>query len=190
MWITHSYLGINIHGHRCLFFLLFKDYIEAEQGFSTAVTMELERFARDMGNFGAVVRPFPGDAESTRNHILDKEWNSAQQSLLSNTPAVLVIDRDFNEFNPRIHNWCLFHVESSDQGAAQLRSLLTNLTGAVKSGGDPFQVIQDALLKMNLEQSKDIVGLRLTWFGISVDLRTAWRSLKAHLRNSARINRT
>ena len=110
MWITHSYLGTNKNGVRCLFFLLFKDYIEAEKDFSTALTHELERFARNMGNFCAVVQPFSGDAEVTRKHILDKNWTDKQREMAEDTPSLLVIDQDFNDFDPSIHSWCLIRL--------------------------------------------------------------------------------
>jgi len=54
MWITHSYLGTTRGDVRCLFFLLYEDYIAAQSGLSEPVRQEIERFARNMGEFGAV----------------------------------------------------------------------------------------------------------------------------------------
>jgi hypothetical protein len=103
MWITHSYLGTTRNGLRCLFFLLFEDYIEAQHGFSKELNLEIERFARNMGNFGAIVAPFAGDVPAVQQSILDKSWSPSELDLVRNTPAMLMIDKDFDEFDPRIH---------------------------------------------------------------------------------------
>ena len=63
-----------------------------------------------MGKFGAVVRPFSGDVEVTRKHILDKNWTDNQRELVADTPSLLVIDQNFDDFDPSIHSWCLIRL--------------------------------------------------------------------------------
>ena len=66
MWITHSYLGTTRGRMRCLFFLLYEDYIETQTQFARELDLELERFARNLGDRGAVVRPFLGDIDKNQ----------------------------------------------------------------------------------------------------------------------------
>jgi hypothetical protein len=79
MWITHSFLGTTRGRTKCLFFLLFEDYIDAQRGLPEEVKAELERFARNLGDHGALVTPFPGDAPATHVSVLDKRWTEEEQ---------------------------------------------------------------------------------------------------------------
>jgi hypothetical protein len=184
MWITHSYLGTTRDGTRCLFFLLFEDYIEAQAGFSKELNLEIERFARNMGNFGAVVAPFAGDVPETRKSIVDKEWSEEEKVLLRNTPAMLMIDRDFDDFNPRAHPWVLFHFGRDVQDAAKFRSLLQKVSDAVATeGSDPFEIVRNALRNAAIAAASQSVQLKPGVFGVSIDLRAAWSTLKDYLRS-------
>ncbi len=183
MWITHSYLGTNRNGMRCLFFLLFQDYIEAENGFSKDVAAEIERFARDMGNFGAVVKPFAGDVSDVNRDILSKQWTEEQREELRRTPALLMIEQDFDDFDPSAHPWVVIHLEASNQGAAQLRSVLRQITDAVNTpDSSPITVVQQALRNARLLEASKAVSLKPGAFGINVDLRLVWDGLKNALR--------
>lgn len=182
MWITHSYLGTNCNGMRCLFFLLLRDYIEADNGFSKDVTAEIERFARDIGNFGAVVKPFAGDVSNVNRDISSKKWTEKQKEDLLRTPALLMIDKNFDEFDPSKHSWVVIHLEPSNQGATQLRSVLKLITDAVKTPySNPITVVQQALRKARLLEAGKAVSLKPGAFGIDVDLRLVWDGLKKAL---------
>lgn len=184
MWITHSYLGTTRNGVRCLFFLLFKDYIEAQHGLSEQLKLEIERFARDMRNFGAVVAPFAGDVPATQKSILEKHWSEKERKLMENTPAMLMIERDFDEFDPRHHPWVLFHFGGDVHDVGKFRSLLQKITGALADeDSDPFQVIRTALRNETIAAASQSFQLRPGVFGISIDIRTAWTALKQYLRS-------
>lgn len=185
MWITHSYLGTTRGGVRCLFLLLFEDYIEAQSGLSQELKLEIERFARNMANFGAVVTPFTGDAEETHASVGDKHWSPRERELLHNTPAMLMIAEDFDAFDPRAHSWVLFHFgRHSDQDAGQFRSLLQKISDAVASqDGNPFELVREALRRQRIRAASKAIELRPGVFGISIDLRLAWSALKEFLRS-------
>jgi len=148
MWITHSFVGTTKGKTRCLFFLLFEDYVEAQRGLSQAVKDELERFARNLGDAGAVVMPFPGDAPATHRNVLDRDWSEAERREIRRTPAILMIDQDFDDFDPRRHPWVLFHFDRCDDAAyaSKLRSLLKQLSDAVASAEiDAFSLVGGAI---------------------------------------------
>jgi hypothetical protein len=58
MLITSSYLGVTRGEHRCLFFLLLEDYIQAQTQFFRELELYLERFARDLSEAGVAYSPF------------------------------------------------------------------------------------------------------------------------------------
>lgn len=185
MWITHCYLGTTRGDTRCLFFLLFEDYIEAQRGLPAQVNSEIERFARNLGDAGAVVTPFAGDAPAARESVLEKPWRDDQLNEVRQTPAMLMIDRDFDEFHPRHDPWVLFHFgrQFDAEVPAKIRSLFQKVAEATADPeADPFAVLREALRDDAIASASKAFRLEPGVFGVSVDLRQCWGSLKEHLR--------
>jgi hypothetical protein len=178
---------------RCLFFLLFEDYIDAQRGLSDEVKAELERFARNLGDAGALVAPFPGDVPTTQGNVLNKHWTEEERHELHETPAMLMIDTDFDAFDPRRHSWILFHFDRSSADrtyAAKLRSLLAKIVSATSNQDiDPFAVVRHALRDGVVARASKVFKLEPGAFGVSIDLKAGWSSLKEYLRSKNTQNK-
>src|SRR5438046_703935 len=94
MLITHSYLGVSRGEHRCLFFLLLEDYIQEQTQFFRELALYLEKFARDLGGEGGIVRPFSGDIDQARRDVLEKNWTEQEAEEIGKTPGLLMINAD------------------------------------------------------------------------------------------------
>jgi hypothetical protein len=154
MHITHSYLGTTKGKFRCLFFLLLEEYIEAQSQFVRDLDLALKRFARNMKDYGVLVRPFTGDIETARSHILDKPWPDAQRSEICNTPGLLMIEEDFDTFDPRVHRWLFFsfhpqsrHIPNADFFVEQLADLAEAVCNA---DSDIFQAANAIVHEVSL----------------------------------------
>ena len=184
MWITHSYLGTTRGAARCLFFLLYKDYVDTQLTFAKDFDQEIERFARNLGEAGVVVKPFLGDIENTHSSFLEKAWTPPQIQPLQKTPAMLMIDVDFKAFDPRNNRWVLLtfgdsYWHSQDSDKAQLRALLKHIAEAVLNYEiDPFEIALEAVRRQSLKRGSEIFNLRPGMFGISIDLRALGHKLK------------
>lgn len=183
MQITHSFLGTTIGDARFLFFLLYEDYIQAQHALPPALKGELERFSREIENFGILVQPFEGDIEQTNSEVLEKNWSDYEEEILSNTPALLMIDISFEKFDPRENRWAHFHFES-EPNVGQIRSLLQKLTQAAKDKKlDPFKIIEMAKKEKNFSELSDAIEIRPNVLGISIDLKKVWGPFKSFLRS-------
>jgi hypothetical protein len=189
--ITHSYVGAAQGPYRCQFFLLYKDYLDPETEFAREFERELERFARALGQDGAVLKPFNGDIETTKSHVLAKRWSKEHEEALLKTPSLLMIDTGFDAFDPQSNRWVLFslgsggwhHTIASD--ASQLRSLFEKIAAAVQDDKiDPFDVAREAINSATLKGTSEIFSLKPGVFGMSVDLRAAGKKLKNLYRQS------
>lgn len=175
MWITHSYVGTTKNGVRCLFFLLLEDYIEEQTQFARELNLELERFARNLGDSGAVVRSFSGDIEQTRKGVLQKNWKPEQLDEIGKTPSLLMIGTDFDEFDPQEHPWVLFNLGSriyeGVPGAYRFREPLAAITAAVANeGADPFEVAHRAQHEIEARDALKVFEAKPGLFGFSIDL--------------------
>lgn len=175
MWITHSYVGTTRNGVKCLFFLLLEDYIEEQTQFARELNLELERFARNLGKFGAVVKPFSGDIERAKDNILDKNWTQKQLEEVRKTPALLMIGTDFDDFDPQEDQWVLFNfgsgIKEGAPGAYRFREPLSSITSAVANEGvDPFEVAHRTQHELEAHDALKIFEAKPGLFGFSVDL--------------------
>lgn len=175
MWITHSYLGTTRGRMRCLFFLLYEDYIDPQTTFVRELDHELERFARNLGHSGAVVRPFPGDIERTKSHVFDKPWDDRQRQELDKTPSLLMINVDFDLFNPQEHPWFLLHfghkMEHGISSVYEFRKIFQQIAEAVNNADvDPFEVARASYYEIHPSDAVKIFEVKPGILGFSIDL--------------------
>lgn len=177
MFITHSYLGASCKDYRCLFFLLLEDYIEAQSQILQIFNPYLERFARSLGDSGALVTPFLGDVEVVRQQVLDKSWLESELGEIRKTPSLLMIDKDFDAFDPREHPWIQLHfgyrVSNTEPVLTALKfgDNLTQLAEAVKnSKKDVFNTARDLQHEISLSDAAKLFEAKPGVFGLSVDL--------------------
>ncbi|PSP14193.1 MAG: hypothetical protein BRC49_00005 [Cyanobacteria bacterium SW_10_48_33] len=194
MLITRSYIGMTRGNTCCLFFLLFEDYLEAQRELQGQLDEEIGRFARNLEDAGAVVEPFPECADAVMKNVLNKPWSESQLAEVHKTPAMLMIDRDFDEFDPRYHPWELFHFgrklsarQNINDEATQIRSLFQQLTkAATRTETDAFTVVRNASLNNAITNASKSFQLQPGMFGVSVDLKACWGALKGALKQYLR----
>ncbi len=148
-----------------------------QSSFVLELDLRLERFARNIGNDGVVVRPFWGD-ERTRSDVLSKDWTEREKEQLKNTPGLLVIDKDFDEFSPREHQWLYLNlggkVFDSSVSIDEYEDILATLVEII---ADPesefFKKAVPVVRQLKLASFAEIFEARVEIFGFSVDLKKA-----------------
>jgi hypothetical protein len=177
--LVSSFRGTIVEPYRCVFFLLLEDYIEEQMLMAHNLDSYLERFARNLGDAGVLIRPFVGDVEATQQEVLMKNWTEEEREALSRTPGLLMISRDFGEFDPRSHPW--FHLHTSlMQGAtttpspSEFGAHLGNLALAVREAQEEdifnvaYSVTQESV---EWRELVDIFEAKPGVFGFSIDLK-------------------
>lgn len=175
MFITHSYIGQSIGKFRCMFFLVFEDYVETQTELVKGLEPYLERFARNLGDKGAMVKPFIGDIPNVRDHILNKNWTRDELALVGTTPGLLMINVDFDDFDPRQHPWVHIGLWSKDPSGriqvAEVKNILENLVNIVtKSDKDIFTEAAAAKNEISVSDLADVFEAKPGIFGFSIDL--------------------
>ncbi|MBT9148503.1 MAG: hypothetical protein DDT32_02277 [Syntrophomonadaceae bacterium] len=174
MHITHSYIGSVKGPFKCLFFLLIEDYIEAQTQFVYDLNLELERFARKLADSGAVVKPFIGDIDTVRKQVLDKNWTENELREVQNTPGLLMINQDFNIFDPREHPWMIinFGRRKTDYVVAlPFKGILDRLADAVLNPDEDFFVAANNLEnEIRATELANVFEAKPGIFGFSVNL--------------------
>ena len=184
MYVTTRFIGTKRGDLNYLFFLLTEDYIRDAREIMSSLTPLLTKFARDLGEDAALVTPFEGDERSTLGDALDKfrcRSDYDKRSFTKKLPSILVIDVDFDAFDPRYCNHILISLRDSMNEYGQVRifevqELLDELVLGARINY-LFQHIGD-FIKVHKKESKwslakDIIEIRPDVFGISLDIRKA-----------------
>lgn len=183
MHITHSYIGSIKKPYRCLFFLLLEDYIETQTYFARELDLHLERFARNLGDTAALVRPFTGNIDTVRQQVLDKQWSEEELKEVHNTPALLMIHQDFNDFDPRDHPWLIINfgrrVTGIYGGHNQFERILDELVEVVLNANEDFFTAAYKLKhEIQASECAKIFEAKPGLFGFSINLFCAGSILK------------
>ncbi|KPL75533.1 hypothetical protein ADN00_12895 [Ornatilinea apprima] len=159
------------------FFLLLEDYIDAQTEFVHRLDLSLERFARNLGHSGAVVKPFVGDIEATKAEVLRKSWTERELHEIRKTPGLLLINVDFVVFDPREHPWIYINLgervqqEEPSVPRIWIDHILNKLAeSANNTEKDIFQEANKILNEVPLSDVAAIFEVKPGVFGFSIDL--------------------
>lgn len=181
MYLTTNYLGIRQGGVRYLFYLLSQDYIESNAEIQRGVAPLLQEFARDLAGDGALVTHFTGTASENLSKVTNALDRPFIESLHSVTPALLILDRDLGEFNPRRSSHLIVSLrESMDEFGRvkvfEVKTLLDVLANATREAG-VFEKAEEYLSGRKTDERKSSlwasVQLRPNFFGLGMDIKAA-----------------
>ena len=189
MLITHTYLGTTLGEYRCLFFLLLEDYVENQRAIRTGLDERLERFARLLGKDAALVKAFQGDIGVARTDVLAKNWPDEWSEEIMRTPSLLMIDEDFDAFDPRRHQW--LHIRLGDREVCDVDGVLNAIVDVISSAtslaasNNLFDEISTRVNRVHRGEALSRVRIRLP-LGLSISLRDADDALRSPARVGGR----
>lgn len=183
--MTSAFAGKIIGSYQYLFLVLYEDYTDFGRGFIAEFNnVYLERLARRLGGRGAVIAPFLGDIERTREEVMSKAWTDREFGEVSQVPALLVISKDFDDFSPRSDPWVIFHFGEeqygSSAGLAELDKTLKAIAASVLSSEKGHESLYQ--IARNITSERPDLGLAFSLqpniFGFSIDLLKAGSYLR------------
>ena len=187
MYITTSYLGIQKGNLKYLFFLVTEEYIHNSRAVRESLDPFLERFARNLGSVGALVKPFDESVSSTFEEIVNPPGLSqVALQIHDRTPGLLVIDCDFVDFDPAGSQYLYISLrELLDQsGIADLfetQELFDLLITAAREHDlvDAFEkYLRERAREEAASLAREVLEIKPGIFGVSVDILTALRALR------------
>lgn len=188
MFITTRFIGTKKDGMNYLFFLLTEDYIESHRRITEDLEPLLRKFARDIGETGALVRPFHGDEEATKRDILTKDWAEKEKRRIEHTPGILAIDVDFDKFNPRSNHWFHFSMRDlmsryGEVSIFEAQELLSTLAEYCRSGKNIFKIADETARRKVMGELYDSFELKPGMFGFSFDIKKGIRFIRFLLKD-------
>ena len=187
MYVSCRYLGIKKGNLKYLFLLLIEDYQDSIGQIRDSLRPLIEHFARDLGHHGAVIVPFKGDASDNLCNVLEKAgWRKDESDMWewfrNNCPAILIIDRDVDVFNPKEQPYIIISLRQSmdEMGNVkvfELRELFTLLVENAQRS-DLFQKAPPELLALDRSQGWKALEAKPGIWGFAFDLKRGVEWLK------------
>lgn len=163
MYITSKYLGKN-EKKKYYFYLLYEDYIQTQLNYVKELEKYIERFGRNLEDNGGVIKPFKEDIEQTKNDILSKNWDEKEKSIFTKTPGMLMIDVEFDKFDPKENQWIYFNFEqqsNSEENILKVDKLLKGICSIInKDSKDIFKEIKKIRNRITRQKGKNILELK------------------------------
>lgn len=139
---------------------------------------QLDAFGADLGTSGLVLQPYKASEYQTFSEIMKKDWPSEFRQHLEDEiePCMLVIDRDFDTFNPSRDCWAVVWFSDLSAYAKDLPRLFHKLAQISRSNGDLFAYLKRLALKratkkaVKLGRLADYFEIKPNVFGISIDV--------------------
>lgn len=184
--ITSTFIGQKKDDETSyLFFLLTEDYIQTHRRIKEDLEPLLTKFARSLEK-GLLVRPFEGDEGTTQEDVFSKNWTIEQRTQIERTPGILVIDVNFDEFDPQSNHWHFFSFRDlmssyGDVSIFEVVDLLSALSLNCNGGKNLFELADSIARRRLLSDLYRSFEVKPGIFGISFDVKKGAELLKRML---------
>jgi hypothetical protein len=108
--VAWNFARVRLGERRYLFFVV------SSQPYQTSpieqrLKQDLAVFGEDLGPYASVVRTYPRNAETQREHFASLNWPNGIRERIGDPgwvdPLILVIDREYHDFDPQVHSWAI-----------------------------------------------------------------------------------
>ena len=185
-----SFTRFELGSYRIAYFLVANDYYENEV--RAELDKQAEAFAQDMRGEGVFVQPFPSHRQQTADEVLAKPWPpSVKQELeAAPEPLILVLESDFDSFDPREQRWAIIRLTDFDDDAHDVQPMLKKLSLMTRNGDDVIAYLVEAAEREELRAERTRIarfaaraGSYVEWtpkipiIGIGLDVKAILRDI-------------
>ena len=167
---------VTIGSFSYLFFIVgWNDYATE---LKNEMSKQLDAFGADLGTSGMVLQAYKSSEYLTFEEIARKRWpkDFLERLQADVDPCMLVIDRDFEAFDPGEDRWAVVWFSELSTYAKDLPRLFHRLARQARADEDVFAYLRSVTLKSTAKESAKIGRIARYFevkpeiFGISIDV--------------------
>lgn len=167
-----TFLDVDVGSKRYLFFIVtWNDYV-------TKLGEELDKqfvaFGEDLGLTGSVIKAYKSAGRSSFYEVLNKSWPDEIRTRFDSEqdPFMLVVDRNFKDFDPGLHQWAIVWFSNFYGDPGSLYRLFGALSRKTRMGEDVLAYLKSITRKEKFKKLGKYFELKKPEiFGISVDVK-------------------
>jgi len=148
-------------------------------GIANEIENNFEPFGADLGLKGQVVRAFKTASGKIANEVLSKKWSIEIRKKFesSNDPIMLIIDTDFNSFNPDADSWTIIWFSDYFKEPEKIYRIFSLLSNKTKKDEDLFQFLKSQTKKKNFKKWLNFIEIKPGIFGFSINGKAIFEEL-------------
>jgi len=185
-------LNVGPQGGRYVFLLIeWNDYAYPVRD---ELNRQAEAFGMDLGPSGGVlVQAYPQRMYEIAREVVGKPWPSEinERFRSDQDPIILILDRDWNSFDPREHPYGIIWVSRFSENPEAVRPFLQQLALRSRRGDDLIAYLHDVAIREQqaaaLDRAQESIGLlariasyveiKPSVFGVAIDLKAILRDI-------------
>jgi hypothetical protein len=167
--LVSSFERVKIGEFRYLFIIVtWNDYAS---GIAEEIEKQFEPFGADLGIKGQIVKAFKTASFNTADEVLSKKWTKEMKEKLesSQDPVMLIIDQDFNLFNPAEDQWAIIWFSDYFKNTEKIYRIFSLLSGKTKRDEDLFKFLKSQTKKENFKKWLGYIEISPGIFGFNID---------------------
>lgn len=183
-------LNVGPHGGRYVFLLIgWNDYADPVRD---ELNRQADAFGMDLGPSGLLVQAYPQRMYEVAREVLGKPWPAeiAERFHSDPDPIMLIIDRDWQSFDPREHPFGIIWVSQFSSEPETVRPFLQSLARLSREGDVISYLCEVAAREQRvdaLDKTQSSIGLlarvasyieiKPSVFGVAIDLKAILRDI-------------
>lgn len=167
--------------YRYTFYLVIGDTLDT---LNTKIMEELQKqfkpFATKLWLSGvAIMAQNTGEYIKAYQAVEAKDWPKKVSERIKETldPFMLVLNRDFEVFNPNEHSWSIIWFSDFVDKPDRIYGILSQLTRKTRYGEDIFEYLRSIARKERLRKWTKCFKIKPNIFGISIDLKEIFEDI-------------
>jgi len=154
---------------------------------------QADAFGMDLGPSGVLVQAYPQRMYEIAQEVVSKPWPPEITERLESDqdPIILILDRDWNTFDPREHPYGIIWVSMFSDEPEAVRPFLQQLALRSRRGDDLIMYLRDVAIRQQraaaLDTAQESISLvarlasyievKPSVFGVAIDLKAILRDI-------------
>jgi hypothetical protein len=177
-------LNVDVgHGRYVFLLITWNDYMNKVRD---ELNTQADAFAMDLGPSGVFVSAYPQRMYEVADEVLEKPWpeSFAERLREDQDPIILVLERSWEDFDPREHTFAVVWLSEFFDDPSRLRPLLQRLARLSREGDDVIAYLRGVAERQERDRAVDTgkkgaravarigkyVRIEPTLFGVALDV--------------------
>ena len=165
-----SFENVLVQDYNYLIFVVFWNELETE--FTNNLKEQAHSLGTALDELGFVVQPSKAKATyETAQQVKEKEWPDEiiRKFDAEQFPFILIINNDFNSFNPKQHPWTIFWGSEDFSNVDQVHKLFSKILQLIRAGDNLFDYFEKHQNQPWYKKLFKHIEVKPGIFGVTVD---------------------
>jgi len=166
--IVSTFSRVTVGDFNYLFFVIaWNDYMTPMR---EELNKQLMAFGADLSIKGKVISSYDQASHRVYQEVLKKNWNKDFRSSIEeeHEPFMLIIDVDFEEFDPQQHRWTV--IRFSGYPVDSIPKFFHQLALITRKNKDIFSYLRWLTTKKTVAESAKYIEIKPEIFGVSINV--------------------